>query len=64
MAAGLTDRRAMVTIALGYADASGVRVFQGTVGGSLATEPRGTSGFGYDPIFIPAPTAATAPEPR
>jgi hypothetical protein len=30
-----------------------VRVFQGTVNGSLATEPRGTSGFGYDPIFIP-----------
>ena len=28
-------------------------VFQGTVDGSLATEPRGTSGFGYDPIFIP-----------
>ena len=39
--------------ALGYADATGVQVFTGTVDGSLATEPRGTSGFGYDPIFIP-----------
>jgi XTP/dITP diphosphohydrolase len=53
MAQPLTDRRATVTTALGYADATGVQVFQGTVNGSLATEPRGISGFGYDPIFIP-----------
>jgi XTP/dITP diphosphohydrolase len=53
MAAGITDRRASVSTALGYADATGVRVFTGTVDGSLATEPRGTSGFGYDSIFIP-----------
>ena len=53
MAAGLIDRRAAVTTALGYATADGLRVFQGTVNGSLATEPRGTSGFGYDSIFIP-----------
>jgi XTP/dITP diphosphohydrolase len=53
MAAGLTDRRATVSTALGYATADGVRVFQGTVNGSLATELRGTSGFGYDSIFIP-----------
>ena len=53
MAAELTDRRATASAALGYADAAGVKVFQGTVDGSLATEPRGTSGFGYDPIFIP-----------
>jgi non-canonical purine NTP pyrophosphatase (RdgB/HAM1 family) len=33
--------------------AGGVRVFQGTVSGTLAAEPRGTSGFGYDSIFIP-----------
>jgi XTP/dITP diphosphohydrolase len=36
-----------------HPDADGVRVFQGTENGSLATEPRGTSGFGYDAIFIP-----------
>jgi XTP/dITP diphosphohydrolase len=53
MAAGITDRRATVSTALGYADATVVRVFQGTVDGSLATELRGASGFGYDPIFIP-----------
>lgn len=53
MAAGLTDRRATVSTALGYADTDGVQVFQGTVDGSLATEPRGSFGFGYDPIFIP-----------
>jgi XTP/dITP diphosphohydrolase len=53
MAAGITSRRATVSTALGYADADGVQVFTGTVDGSLATELRGTSGFGYDPIFIP-----------
>jgi XTP/dITP diphosphohydrolase len=53
MAAGLTDRRATVTTALGYATAEGVRVFRGAVDGTLATELRGASGFGYDPIFIP-----------
>ena len=53
MAAGITDRRATASAALGYADATGVQVFTGTVDGSLAIEPRGTSGFGYDPIFIP-----------
>src|ERR1700677_2876548 len=35
MAAGLTDRSATVSTALGYATADGVRVFQGTVSGSL-----------------------------
>jgi XTP/dITP diphosphohydrolase len=53
MAAGLADRRATVTTALGYADAAGVRVFQGALTGSLALEPRGGSGFGYDAIFVP-----------
>ncbi len=27
--------------------------FEGTCAGTIANEPRGTEGFGYDPIFIP-----------
>jgi non-canonical purine NTP pyrophosphatase (RdgB/HAM1 family) len=49
----LTDRTATAVTALGYADANGVQVFTGAVTGTLATEPRGNDGFGYDPIFIP-----------
>jgi XTP/dITP diphosphohydrolase len=30
-----------------------VRTFSGAVEGRLASEPRGTGGFGYDPIFLP-----------
>jgi XTP/dITP diphosphohydrolase len=29
------------------------RVVEGRVGGRLAHEPRGSGGFGYDPIFVP-----------
>ena len=25
----------------------------GVLGGSIAHEPRGTGGFGYDPVFVP-----------
>jgi XTP/dITP diphosphohydrolase len=28
-------------------------VAEGLLEGSLATAPRGTNGFGYDPIFVP-----------
>jgi XTP/dITP diphosphohydrolase len=27
--------------------------FEGTVGGTVAGEPRGEGGFGYDPLFVP-----------
>ena len=29
------------------------RVVEGTIDGTLIREPRGTNGFGYDPIFVP-----------
>jgi XTP/dITP diphosphohydrolase len=34
-------------------DAVPIRVVRGTTRGRIATEPRGTGGFGYDPIFEP-----------
>jgi XTP/dITP diphosphohydrolase len=37
-------------------------VAQGTWEGQIATEPRGSGGFGYDPIFLPAGFARTAAE--
>lgn len=51
--------RAVCAVAVAFADAGdlasgqGVRVFVGEVGGSIAPEPRGSGGFGWDPIFIP-----------
>ena len=29
------------------------RYFEGRIDGDIATQPRGKSGFGYDPIFVP-----------
>jgi non-canonical purine NTP pyrophosphatase (RdgB/HAM1 family) len=62
MAAGVTDRAATVTTALGYADSTGVQVFTGTVQGTLTTERRGDGGFGYDSIFMPANSDLTFAE--
>ncbi len=44
------DRNAHFETAIAYADSSGIRVFRGTISGTLV-EPRGREGFGYDPIF-------------
>ena len=38
------------------------QVMTGTVVGEIATEERGTDGFGYDPIFIPEGTGKTFAE--
>jgi XTP/dITP diphosphohydrolase len=45
--------------ALAYVDPmSGVeQLFEGTCSGTLASEPRGQRGFGYDPAFLPDATA-------
>ena len=37
-------------------------VFEGVVRGEIATEKRGTEGFGYDPVFIPEDTGRTFAE--
>lgn len=48
------DARANFTCALALAARDGtVEVFEGKVFGTLVWPPRGTRGFGYDPIFVP-----------
>ena len=51
---GESSRSAHYVSAVAYRDESGVRIFRGTVNGEIAHSIRGTNGFGYDPIFIPA----------
>ncbi len=51
---GEQDRGAHYVSAIAYRDETGVHIFRGTVDGEIAKNIRGTNGFGYDPIFIPA----------
>lgn len=48
---GISDRNARFTTGIAYADEHGIQVFTGTLEGKIALCPRGTNGFGYDPIF-------------
>lgn len=53
-ALGTADRRANFVCALALAQPAGeTLVFTGKVDGTLVWPPRGTRGFGYDPIFVP-----------
>ena len=53
--------RAVCVVALAEADGT-VRTFRGEVPGTLASEPRGESGFGYDPVFVPEGSSLTYAE--
>ncbi len=58
------DRRARMVCALAVAlpaDPPTIEIFTGTVEGEVADGPRGTSGFGYDPIFL-LPSGQTTAE--
>ncbi len=52
--ANVNDRRAsfVAVLALAWPDGQ-VELFRGEVHGTLVFPPRGTKGFGYDPIFVP-----------
>jgi XTP/dITP diphosphohydrolase len=54
-ATGDEQRRARFVCAMAIADEKGVIKFlaEGICRGTIALEPRGTNGFGYDPIFVP-----------
>ncbi len=47
-------RAAKFVSSLAYCEPLGEPVlFEGSVLGAIATKPRGTNGFGFDPIFVP-----------
>jgi XTP/dITP diphosphohydrolase len=48
--------------AVAYVDASGEIVTSGAMPGRLVRSPRGTNGFGYDPIFVPDGYSVTSAE--
>jgi len=51
---GTPDKRAFFICALALAvPQAATEIFEGRVYGSLTFPPRGTKGFGYDPIFVP-----------
>ena len=53
--------RAVCVVALAEPDGT-VRTFRGEVPGTLAPEPRGAGGFGYDPVFVPGWSSMTYAE--
>ncbi len=54
-ASGSSARRARFVCEIAVADKRGEILFtsRGTCTGTIASEPRGERGFGYDPIFLP-----------
>ncbi len=61
----VTDRRAYyvcLIVYLRHADDPLPLIAQGLWHGTIAREPRGDGGFGYDPLFIPAGDTRTAAE--
>lgn len=47
---GIDNRNAFFETAIAFAHEGGIELFRGRIDG-VVVEPRGTEGFGYDPIF-------------
>jgi XTP/dITP diphosphohydrolase len=50
---GVTNRRARFRTVIALIFNGELTLLDGEVHGTIATEPHGTDGFGYDPIFLP-----------
>lgn len=57
-----TDRGARFRTVIALIEKGNEHLFEGVVEGSIATEERGTEGFGYDPVFSPEETGKTFAE--
>lgn len=56
------DRKAHFTTVVALIKDGGEHTFEGRVDGTIAREPRGADGFGYDPVFIAGETGKTFAE--
>lgn len=52
LAASLPSQEAVSHVVYAYCDGEAVQFFDGTMHGKIVAEPRGDSGFGFDPIFV------------
>lgn len=50
---GEEDRKARFRTVIALCENGSVHYFEGSVEGTIAKEPAGSDGFGYDPVFIP-----------
>lgn len=56
------DRTAVARCVFGYYDGVGVELFEGSLRGTIANQPAGENGFGWDKIFIPEGYTVTRAE--
>ena len=50
---GMTNRKACFKTVVALILDGETHLFEGRVDGKIIETPRGTSGFGYDPVFMP-----------
>ena len=59
---GKTNRKARFRTVIALIEHGEERLFNGVVEGEIATSPKGTEGFGYDPVFVPEVAGQTFAE--
>lgn len=52
LADSLESREVTISVCFCYFDGQNIKNFEGSLEGNVAQTPRGTNGFGFDPIFI------------
>ena len=53
LASCYSDKSAVSSVGIGYADKNRIRIFIGETRCTIAHHPTGNGGFGFDPIIIP-----------
>jgi len=59
---GINDRRALFRTVIALINDGTENFFEGVIYGTIAEEPRGLNGFGYDSVFIPKDNVKTFSE--